>query len=174
VLASALYRHSHPKLKELPDGSGFGSVSVQLLLSGINAGIPEPLVICGVPGRASLVYIRVLRKDQAKMGIEFWGKKAVEGEPFAIPADNRIDLTCSLPAFFPPVGSRSWRSAPESLQRQRHTDYVVTVNGTVRLSGQIDYEQPPHSPLYFGVNRVGGSWVSSQFTGAVLKATQSF
>lgn len=172
ALAGALYRYTHPNLKVMPDGSGLGPVTAQLLLSGTNAGIPEPLVVSGVSGRASLIYIRVLRKDQAKMGIEFWGKKAVEGEPFPLPADNRIDITCSVPAFFPPVGNRQWRSVPESLQKQRHSEYVITVNGTVRLSGQIDYDEPQHSPLDFGVNRVGGSWVSAQFTGTVLKASQ--
>jgi hypothetical protein len=172
VLAGALYRHTHPKPRELPDRSDFGPITAQFLLSGINAGIPEPLVVCGVPGRASLVYIRVLRKDQAKMGIEFWGKRAVEGEPFALPAEDRIDVTCSVPAFFPAVGSRRWKGAPESLQKRRHSTYVITVNGTVRLTGEIDYDEPEHSPLYFGLNGVGGSWVSAKFTGGVLKASQ--
>jgi len=175
LLAGVLYRHIHPNIRDqAPDGSGYGPITLHLRLSGTNAGIPEPIIICGVPGKASLVYIRVLRKDRAQMGIEFWGLKAIEGEDFAIPANNEIDLTCSLPAYFPKEGSRRWGGAPASLQRQRRTEYEITVDGVVRLKGPINYEQPEHSRLYFGVNAVGGSWVSSRFTGMVLKVSQSF
>jgi hypothetical protein len=173
-LAGPLYRYCYPRVADhAPKGDDFGAISLKLQLSGTNAGIPEPLIVCGVPGRASLVYIRVLRKDRALMGIEFWGKKAVEGAPFALPPDGRISVVCSLPAYFPAEGDRHWRGASAARQKQRCTEYEVAVDDVVRLSGPIDYPQPSHSPLYFGVNAVGGSWVSSRFTGAVLKVSQS-
>jgi hypothetical protein len=97
----------------------------------------------------------------------------VEGEPFALPASNQIEVTCSLPAFFPEAGSRRWGDVPASLQQLRRTEYSIKVDGVVRLGGQIAYDQPRHARLYFGVNPVGGSWVSNLFTGKVLKVSQA-
>jgi len=175
-LASALYRHLHPSAADqAPSRSAFGAISLKVGLPGTAGGIPEPLIVCGVPGRAALVYIRFLSRKQAKVGVEFWGLGAFEGEPFALPADpSPISLTCALPALFPPVGDHRWGQAAPGAAALRHGEYLITVNGVVRLEGAVAYEQPEHSRLYFGTNPVGGSLVTNRFTGTILDVSQSF
>jgi hypothetical protein len=175
-LAGALYRRVHPSVADrAPTRSAFGAISLKLDLPGTSGGIPEPLIVCGVPGRAALVYIRFLNRQRARVGVEFWGLGAFEGEAFAVPTDHSpVSLTCALPALFPPVGDRRWGHAAPGLAQLRRGEYLITVNGTVRLEGAVTYEQPEHSRLYFGANPVGGSLVTNRFTGTILDVSQSF
>ena len=57
--------------KEPPPAlSGYGQLRLRLKLPGTNAGIAEPLISCGVAGDASLVFIKLLPKSRAKVGVE--------------------------------------------------------------------------------------------------------
>ncbi len=175
-LAGALYRRIHSSVADrAPTRSAFGAISLKLELPGTSGGIPEPLVVCGVPGPAALVYIRLLSRERAKVGVEFWGLGAFEGDPFALPAGHSpISLTCALPALYPPENDPRWARTAPDLAKLRRGEYLITVNGTVRLEGAVTYEQPEHSRLYFGANPVGGSLVTNRFTGTILDVSQSF
>lgn len=176
LLAAGLYREIHPPPSSARiDGSGFGTVTLRLKLPGTAGGIAEPLVVCGVPGKATLVYIRLMTRARAKVGVEFWGIGAYESDVFKLPAANaEIRVTCTVPAFFPPEGDRHWRSASRDAQRAHRLSYSVAVDGVSRLTGEIRYEQPIHPRIYLGTNPIGGSVVSQQFTGKILDATQTF
>jgi hypothetical protein len=153
--------------------STLGEVHLRLKLPGTHAGIPEPLIVCGAAGHASLVFIRLLNHARAKVGIEFWGIESDESDEFALPAaDAEIDLTCYLPCLFPKPGHAYWKGIAQEIQPPRPGEFLILVNGVPRLQGKIDYPQPEHSALYFGENPLGGSTVSGRFTGTILQARQ--
>jgi hypothetical protein len=104
------------------------------------------------------------------VGVEFWGVGAYESTEFPLPAaDAFIDFTCWLPVLAAPEGDRSWQSIPLKEQRVRRHQYTLEVDGVVRLQGTTDYKQPAHSALYLGYNPLGGSLVSSEFTGQISR-----
>jgi hypothetical protein len=157
-----------------PIAAEYGAVRLKIKLPGTHEEIPEPLIVCGRPGNAALVYIRLINHSRARLGIEFWGIRADESETFPLPAmDAVIDITCYLPAFFPDENNLYWGTLSKGLRKIRRTQYYITVNGIVRLKGPVDYIQSPHSPIYLGSNPLGGSLVSSRFTGAILKNSQN-
>jgi hypothetical protein len=149
--------------------NAFGPLTLHLKLPGTNAGIPEPLCSIGRPGRASLIFIRLLKGSRAKVGVEFWGNELSEGDVFQLPAaDAEIDVTCYVPAFFPSADDPIWGTTPASRKDRLTREYRILVDGTERLSGSTSYEEPEGSPLYIGANPLGGSFVSNLFTGKVL------
>jgi hypothetical protein len=155
---------------EAVNSVSYGPIRLKLKLPGTEAGIPEPLVVCGRVGNASLIYIRLLKNARAKVGVEFWGLAAYESQEFVLPAaDAQIDFNCAVPAFFPKEGDSAWQTTSAADQRLRSHRYTIEVDGIVRLEGVVDYDQPPGSPLYVGSNPLGGSLVSDLFTGKILK-----
>jgi hypothetical protein len=154
------------------DGA-FGPVSLRLKLPGTQAGIAEPLLVCGEPGSATLVYIKLLPGARAVVGIEFWGFEARHSEEFSVGApDAEIRVDCLFPALFPGPSDPYWDGFSPELAALRRSTYYLAVNGRVRLTGRVDYPQRPHPGLYFGENPLGGSLVSSRFTGVVVSARQ--
>jgi hypothetical protein len=177
ILTRGLHRHLYrPDVRDgAPNGNSFGPVRIRLKLPGTWEGIPEPVLVCGRPGNASLVYIRLLAGSRAKVGVEFWGLRADQSEEFPVPSpDAEIEITCYLPALFPEVGDSDWGNLSPEIQRARRGEYFITVNGVVRLNARVDYKQPPHSFIYLGENPVGGSLVSDRFTGFVIGSSQRF
>lgn len=176
-LTRALHKHLHPSdvRDSAASRNAYGQISLKLKLPGTHAGIPEPLISCGRIGNASLVFIRLLPNSRANVGIDFWGVELAQSPDFALPAmDAEIDVICALPAFFPAEGDVEWAGITGRAQQRRRSEYIIAVNGTTRLRGSIRYVEPPHSPIYFGVNPLGGSFVSSAFTGAILGVAQRF
>ena len=147
----------------------FGPLTLRLKLPGTNAGIPEPLCSIGEPGRASLIFIRLLKGSRAKVGVEFWGNELSEGDVFQLPAaDAEIEVTCYVPAFFPSADDPVWGATPAGRKNQLVREYRILVDGIERLHGSTPYVEPEGSPLYIGANPLGGSFVSNLFTGKVL------
>jgi hypothetical protein len=175
LLTDLLHHRLHPPdVRDRPaKGNEYGAVRLRIKLPGTHEGIPEPLIVCGRPGNASLVYIRLINRGRARIGVEFWGLRADESETFPLPAmDAVLDITCYLPAFFPDQSDPYWGELSAALRRIRRTQYCVLVNGVVRLRKPVEYSQDPHSPIYFGANPLGGSLVSSVFTGAIMGESQ--
>jgi hypothetical protein len=172
-LFHAHFFHPPPKFNQL-EPSFYGPIQMRLKLPGTAEKIPEPLLVCGRPGNASFVYIRLLKNAQARVGVEFWGLGAFESDVFALPAaDAQITFQCSIPAFFPNVGDREWLAASLREQAFLTTHYFLAVDGVLRLTGSIDYKQPPRSLIYIGANPVGGSLVSYAFSGTILSTSQA-
>jgi len=177
LAAWLLTRVLHDRLQLHSEGpaeaNSYGPVRLRLKLPGTAAGIPEPLVACGVTGNASVVYIRLLGKGHAKVGVDFWGQRADQSPEFPIPADDAvIDVVCYLPAFFPPEANSYWAAFSPEFRRNRRSEYYIEVDGVVRLKASVAYAQAEHSPIYYGENPLGGSLVSDRFTGTVLEASQ--
>jgi hypothetical protein len=153
----------------------YGAVHLKLRLAGTAPGIPEPLLTCGKTGNAAEVYIRVMEHAVATVGIDFWGWKKVESDPFQLPAQNaQIDVTVYLPSLFPAKGDPAWGFYSAGLQERWRSQAVIAVDGKVRLKAPIAYPLPAHSPLFYGRNPLGGSIVSDYFTGKVDAIAQSF
>lgn len=177
LLTRGLHKHLHPSdvRDSVAKRNVYGQISLRLKLPGTHAGIPEPLISCGRIGNASIIFIRLLPNSRANVGIDFWGAELAQSPDFALPAlDAEIEVTCAVPAFFPAEGDHEWAGITEGAQQRRRSEYIIAVNGTTRLKGSLQYVEPPHSPIYYGVNPLGGSFVSSTFTGAILRVAQRF
>jgi hypothetical protein len=176
LLAGALYNFSHraPVPVQAFQSTGYGPITLRIRLPGPHSGVAEPLVACGVPGNASLIFIRVLDGGKAVLGVDFWGVVSFDGNAFTIPEKGvPIEVTCFLPAFFPNEGDRYWGSLSSSVQKQRRSEFMVKVDGVERLKGRIEYDQPLHPPVYIGENTVGSSMATGHFTGDVLGVSQA-
>jgi hypothetical protein len=157
------------------DFGSYGPLTLKLQLPGTNAGIEEPLLTVGHPGKATFVYLRILSGARARIGIEFWGYGAIESPPFDIPAqDAQITVEASFPALFPGKGSADWGAVSEAEQRHLLSQFIVAVNGVARVRGPITYDEPPRDPIYLGRNPLGGSAVSDYFTGKVVAAWHEY
>lgn len=155
------------------DVSGFGPVHLTIRLPGTFEQVPEPLLVSGRQGNSCLLYIRLLKGQKARLGIEYWGVGYFEGKEFPLPApDATLTLVCYLPAFFPAEEDGVWNLLRPDLRKIRKTQYAVLVDGVVRLKGEVHYAQEDRPSLYVGFNPLGGSWVTSRFTGAILRSGQ--
>jgi hypothetical protein len=175
IATRAIHKHLHPSdvRDAVAKPNVYGQIILRLKLPGTHEGIPEPLISCGRIGNASLVFIKLLPHSRARVGVEFWGLELDQGPEFALPAmDAEIEVTCAMPAFYPEVGDNDWNGITTNVQKRRRAEYLISVNGVIRLKGSVTYVEPPHSPIYFGLNPLGGSFVSSTFTGKILRITQ--
>ena len=155
--------------------SGYGPIRLAIRLAGTAPGIAEPLLVCGKPGQAIEVYVRVLPHRLVMVGVDFWGRGKVESEPFQVPSQTAsLVVTVSSPAFFPPEGSREWGLYTTPLEARWLRSTMVSVNGVRRLTCDWSYPMPAHSPVFYGRNPIGGSSVSDYFTGAVDSISQRF
>jgi len=175
----ATYAHARlyppPVAESAPSRADYGPVHLKLRLAGTAPGIPEPLLTCGITGSAVEVYIQVMAHAKALVGIDFWGWQKVESEPFQLSAqDARLDVTIYVPALFPEKGSASWGAYSPALQEKWRGQTVIVVDGKVRLKVPGIYPLPPHTPIYYGRNPLGGSFVSDYFTGVIDAISQTF
>jgi hypothetical protein len=175
VSAVTLHRKIYPLAARGPEvhRNSYGPIRLQVKLPGTAAGVPEPLITCGKPGRASLVFIRLIEGNRARVGIEFWGNALNQGAEFSLPrADTELTIVCEMPALFPNPDDGAWSDVPAATRTERTSRFRILVDGVVRLEGTLPYEQPRHSPLYFGANPLGGSFVTPRFSGVILQAVQ--
>jgi hypothetical protein len=166
----AAWRGGYPAL---PPGVALDRGALRLILDlpGTNAGVPEPLVVVGEPGRASLAYLRLLPGKRAQVGVEFWGHGVSESAPFALPNPSRAEVVVELPAFFPPEGDASWGGVSRAWQEGQRRRCRVLVNGEVRLD--VPAQGPmPSQEIHLGINPLGGSFVTQRFTGTLLQAVR--
>ena len=156
-----------------PTVNSFGPIRLMIKLPGTHAGIPEPLVACGKPGNSELGIYSVIAGCSCAGGSRLWGRGAVESEPFSVgKADAVIQIACFFPALFPPEGDAFWANLSPELKKIRRGSVSLQVDGVVRATAPVDYDQPPHPDIFFGENPVGGSYVADKFSGTIINATQ--
>jgi hypothetical protein len=149
----------------------YGPISLELKLSGAADAIPEPVVACGRPGNAAIVYIRLLRDAHVKVGVEFLDLGTFESDDFVLLApDAKITFTCYLPELFPAESASEWGQTPILRQTLLRHQYIIEVDGIVRLKGEVNYKQTDGALIYYGSNPFGGSLVSRSLTGRILNA----
>lgn len=148
----------------------FGPIRLAVRLPLAAAGVPEPLLVVGVPGLATLGYVRVLPGGRAKFGAEFWGLGAYESDEVAAPGEQPTDVVFSFPALFPPVGDPHWGGVPPAVQAARRSQLKIEVNGRVVLQREMGAVALPSTPIAIGKNPAGGSLVYDKFSGRVMQA----
>ncbi|HVT73219.1 MAG TPA: hypothetical protein VHD61_08790 [Lacunisphaera sp.] len=136
------------------------------------AGVAEPLVVTGVPGRATLAYMRVLPGGKARLGVEFWGYGAFESDEVNVPSDAPALVVVHFPALYPPVGDARWAGVERALQEARRSQVSILVNGKVVLNRAAPDTGAPSAPVAFGENPVGGSLVLPRFSGRLQAGTR--
>lgn len=161
-------------LPEVPQGAEqtdetFGALRLVLRVPAAS-GAPEPVAVVGVPGEANLVYLRVLPKGQARLGVEVWGYGAYESEPFAADSTKPLALEISLPVMFPPTGDPRWRGAGADFQQDLRSTFRLKANGVVVLVHPATGPVPRATRVHYARNPVGGSLVLGEFSGALLQA----
>jgi len=108
----------------------------------------EPLLACGDPGNAGLVFVRYLSPTAIQLGLDYWGRPSVLSEPLARPASGRIELGIQL---------NYAENAVEAF-----------ANGRTILREEIPPGCSGRDKLVFGENRIGATTASRAFSG-VLK-----
>jgi hypothetical protein len=127
ALAGILYHFIHRPMAPVQalQSAGYGPITLRILPPGPDTGVAEPLIACGVPGNATVVYIRVLDGDKAVVGVDFWGVGSYDGDAFPLPTKGSpVEVTCYLPALFPNEGDRYWGRLSPAVQRQRRSEGV--------------------------------------------------
>lgn len=147
----------------------YGAVRMVAWLPAAAAGVPEPLVVVGVTGKATLGYVRVLPGGQAKFGAEFWGVGAFESDAVAAPSDAPTEVVFNFPALFPPVGAARWGGVPVATQQALRTHLTILVNGRKVFEREVPDTGAPNTPVEFGANPAGGSWVTDRFSGRLVQ-----
>jgi hypothetical protein len=172
---SELRRGGYPLPPEQPGAAGAGgAVRLMVELPGPTSGAPEPLVVMGVPGRATLGYVRVLPDNQIKVGAEFWGYGAYDSAPITVEPGKPVEIGFEFPGLYPPEADAWWGQVPVGLRREYLSRLRLWVNdGIVVLERALD----PPAPValqgpYYGRNPVGGSWVNPVFTGRLLQVSR--
>lgn len=143
----------------------YGALQEDVWLPLAAAGVPEPLVVAGTPGHATLGYVRVLPGGKAKLGVELWGVGAFESPELAVAGEVETEIIFHFPALYPPVGDARWGDVPRAIQEARRSRLTILVNDRVVLDQEVRDNGTPSSPMVFGQNPVGGSLVGGKFTG---------
>jgi hypothetical protein len=144
-------------------------------LPGTCAGIPEPLLTCGEPEKAVFIYIRIVGKTRALIGMDIWGHPPAEGPEFSVPSpQSQLKVICFLPVFFPDEKDSRWGTRDVETRRQLRESVKVEIDGVERLSVPMNYPLAERPPIYIGANPIGGGLVSDFFTGTVAQSSQSF
>jgi hypothetical protein len=174
-LAGAVFYKVHPELvRHPPPRAALGPLQMTIRLPGTCAGIPEPLLTCGEPGRAVFVYIRIVGKTRALIGVDTWGQPPVEGPEFPVLSPQaQLNVVYFLPVFFPNEKDLRWGSKDAATRRQLRASVRVEVDGVERLSVPMTYPMAEGPPIYKGANPIGGGVVSDFFTGLVVRSSQS-
>lgn len=163
-------RGGYPLLAAGGPGDGdYGAARMVVALPEVLAGVPEPLLVVGTAGRATLGYVRVLPGGQIKLGAEFWGVGAFESEAVAGPPHAATEIIFHFPSLYPPVGDPRWGGVPRIQQESRRTRLTILLNGKIVLDQEVKATGAPSSPVAFGRNPVGGSWVGEKFTGRLVQ-----
>lgn len=155
-----------------PGRGDYGAIRLHILLPAAAAGIPEPLVVAGVPGSATFVYVRVMSEARIKLGVEIWGIGAWESEPVSTTPGQPVDLVVSCPAFFPAPGAATWGGATAAQQQEVRSRLQARVNGAIVLDVPAPAIEARSEPVFYGKNPLGGSLVSEAFTGRLLQVSR--
>ena len=119
-------------------------------------------------------YIRILPDTKATLGVDLWGVGDLESKPFALSdLDEEMDVVLSLPMLLPPDSDPIWAGLTERARRFWKSHLIVQQNGKCVIFSDKPYPMPANSPIYYGLNPLGGSIVSDRYTGKILSATKS-
>lgn len=149
-----------------------GAVRLVIQLPAAAAGIPEPLVVVGAPGGATLFYVRVLPGDRIKLGIEVWGIGAWESEELKADSTQPVEILLSGPALFPAPGAAAWKGVAAETMATTLGRLRAWVDGALVLDQPAPTQEPRREPVAYGRNPVGGSLVSDVFTGKLLQVSR--
>ena len=146
----------------------FGAVELTLLLPAVGPGVPEPLVVAGIPGRGVLGFVKNLPDGTHEFGVEVWSVGAWAGRPVHVRGGKTATVVYSFGSLFPPSGAAAWGATPPERQRALKDEIRITVDGVEVFEATRRTPEFDHVPLYVGVNPIGGSYVGARFSGEML------
>ena len=89
-----------------------------------------------------------------------------------MPDEVATEVVFHVPALYPSVNDPRWGPVPRAAQEARRSRVVILINGRTVLDQAVKDNGTPSSPVAFGQNPVGGSWVGGQFSGRLLQVTR--
>ena len=146
----------------------YGAVELTLVLPAAGPGVPEPLVVAGIPGRGVLGFIKNLADGTHEFGVEVWSVGAWASGPVRVRAGRTTKVVYSFGSLFPPPGAPAWGTTPLDRQRALKDEIRITVDGAEVFAAKRRTPDFDHVPLYVGVNPIGGSYVGARFSGEML------
>jgi|GEM_PF-1819628 len=169
---TGLRRGGYPSPPVAGSYQEFGAVRLVVQLPAAGTAAAEPLVVVGVPGEATLGYVRGLPDGKFKVGAEFWSIGAYESEPLAAEADKPVEIVYSLPVFYPAPGDPRWHGATSETQERWRGRVQIVVNDKVAVDRPVQAPVPRQPTVAYGTNPVGGSVVGDTFRGSVLRVSR--
>lgn len=175
ALHSRIYPAPRPPVTVVPlSNGGPGKVHLRLKLAGTTPGTPEPIFTAGVSGHAMQFFIRVQPGATATLGVDLWGYRLLESQPFALSKLNEeMDVVLSLPMLLPPDTDPIWVGLTERARQFWKNHIIIQQNGKCVIFSDSKYDMPVNSPIYYGLNPLGGSFVSNRYTGKILLVKKS-
>jgi hypothetical protein len=170
---SQVTRGGYPLERKQNVETHFGAVKMSVVLPAAAAGVPEPLLVIGMPGNASLCFVRVIPGGKAKLGVEFWGVGSYESEELVAPSDVTTEVELRIPALYPPVGDARWGDISPATQQSLRSHVTLLLNGRTALHREIVSASVEPAPTSYGFNHVGGSWVYPKFTGQLQAVSRA-
>jgi len=142
-----------------------GPVSMTVAFDPANAAGSEPIVACGTPSQADLIFVHYLDPGHLAFGLDHWGAPGVLSRPVEVDLGKPHSIIISAGCLLPPKGSAFYRLHPELEGLREH--FVVIMDGRVVCSRKIECYPADRDKIFFGLNLFGGSTSRTTFTGTV-------
>ena len=116
----------------------------------------EPLVAIGPTGRADVIALRYVGTNQFELLYDHWAVGGPTSPRMTYTPGQSLNFEFHLPALMDP--------------HARTRDQMVTqvvVSGQTLLEGELPWYPNPSSPVYIGLNPIGASSCSSEFSGQI-------
>ncbi|MFA5058797.1 MAG: hypothetical protein WC485_11835, partial [Opitutaceae bacterium] len=149
-----------------PTGS-YGAVEMMVLFPQAPPQHGEPLVVTGRPGAGDFIYVRYEGTDTVRFGSDHWGISSALGEPVKVDFSrpHRLEIT---------MGSLYATTLLNKLGYRRLGRLTeVRLDGRVVLSDDLPCNPSLDQEIKLGVNLIGGSTCSPDFTGKILSVART-
>lgn len=128
----------------------------------------EPLVVSGVPGAGNFVFVSYVGVRAFVIGYDHWGTPSHFSKTLFTDFTKEHELEITMGSLFPARESIFWNNFPAAEVGRRKRQVQIKLDGVVVLEVDKEaFESSPHD-VRIGLNVIGGSSCSYEFTGEVL------
>lgn len=140
--------------------SSRGQVKLQLVPPAVSAGVREPLLVTGRPGRGDVVGLEYGSGGTARFFLDHWGSPARFSPAVALPPGSPVTVRITSDALRTP--SPWWR--PRNVT---HGELRVEIDGREAWREHVELFVVNPAEVAVGVNPIGGTACGPVFTGAL-------
>lgn len=154
-------------------GESFGQVRLVIRIAEGRAGLTEPLLSVGPPGRGCLFFLCYSSDRELRLGFDAMGTKVLESDPVAYTAGERCELELYCGALLPSeAGDALLAAAAQASRIQFSRSVLARWNGRLVLNGSADLVGASPDTVRAGLNAVGAGSAGERFTGTMIEAVR--